>query len=725
VTDSAKIIYTYTDEAPALATHSLLPILAAFAKAAGVQVETRDISLAGRILAAFGIEPDALAELGELATRPEANIIKLPNVSASMPQLEAAIAELQALGYDIPKYEDAKATYDKVKGSAVNPVLRQGNSDRRAPKAVKEYARKHPHKMGAWSPDSKTHVATMGHDDFATNEKSITMDADDTLAIRHVGADGTTTVLKEAVPVLAGEIVDGTFMSKAALVQFYAEQIADAKAKGVLFSLHLKATMMKVSDPILFGHAVKVFFADVFAKHGDAIAAAGGNPNNGWGDVLAAIATLPEAQRAEIEADIAAVWENAPAIAMVDSDRGITNLHVPSDIIIDASMPPMIRDSGHMWNAAGEEQDCKAVIPDSSYAGVYQAVIDDCKAHGAYDPTTMGSVPNVGLMAQAAEEYGSHDTTFEIPSAGTVEVVSSSGDVLLSHDVEAGDIWRMARVKDVPVRDWVKLAVTRARATGAPAVFWLNPARAHDAQVIKKVEQYLPEHDTDGLDIRILPPAEATTFSLERIRQGLDTISVTGNVLRDYNTDLFPILEISTSAKMLSIVPLLAGGGLFETGAGGSAPKHVQQFVKEDYLRWDSVGEFLALAASFEHLAQSNDNQIAQVLADTLDIATGKVLENGKSPARRLGQIDNRGSHAYLANYWAEALASQTTLPELAERFAPIAQAFAEQQDKIDEELIGAQGQPVDLGGYYKVDPAKADAAMRPSPTLNAIIDSI
>jgi isocitrate dehydrogenase len=725
VTDSAKIIYTYTDEAPALATHSLLPILAAFAKAAGVQVETRDISLAGRILAAFDLEPDALAELGELATRPEANIIKLPNVSASMPQLEAAIAELQAKGFDVPKYEDAKAAYDKVKGSAVNPVLRQGNSDRRAPKAVKEYARKHPHKMGAWSADSKTHVVTMGHDDFATNEKSIAMDADDTLAIRHVGADGTTTVLKEAVPVVAGEIVDGTFMSKAALVQFYADQIADAKAKGVLFSLHLKATMMKVSDPILFGHAVKVFFADVFAKHGDAIAAAGGNPNNGWGDVLAAIATLPDAQRAEVEADIAAVWENAPAIAMVDSDRGITNLHVPSDIIIDASMPPMIRDSGHMWNAAGEEQDCKAVIPDSSYAGVYQAVIDDCKAHGAYDPTTMGSVPNVGLMAQAAEEYGSHDTTFEVPGPGTVEVVSSGGDVLLSHDVEAGDIWRMARVKDIPVQDWVKLAVTRARATGAPAVFWLNPARAHDAQVIAKVERYLPDHDTDGLDIRILPPAEATTFSLERIRQGLDTISVTGNVLRDYNTDLFPILEISTSAKMLSIVPLLAGGGLFETGAGGSAPKHVQQFVKEDYLRWDSVGEFLALAASFEHLAQSNDNRIAQVLADTLDTATGKVLENGKSPARRLGQIDNRGSHAYLANYWAEALANQTTLPELAERFAPIAKAFADQQATIDEELIGAQGQPVDLGGYYKVDAAKADAAMRPSPTLNAIVDSI
>ncbi|MCU1381194.1 MAG: icd [Acidimicrobiales bacterium] len=723
--DSAKIIYTYTDEAPALATHSLLPILAAFAKAAGVQVETRDISLAGRILATFDLEPDALAELGDLVKRPEANIIKLPNVSASMPQLEAAIAELQALGYAVPDYADAKAAYDKVKGSAVNPVLREGNSDRRAPKAVKDYVRSHPHSMGAWSADSKTHVATMGHDDFATNEKSITMEADDTLTIRHVGADGTTTVLKDVVPVLAGEIVDGTFMSKAALVQFYAEQMADAKAQGVLFSLHLKATMMKVSDPILFGHGVEVFFADVFAKHGDAIAAAGGNPNNGWADVLAAIATLPDAQRAEVEADIAAAWENGPAVAMVDSDRGISNLHVPSDIIVDASMPAMIRSSGHMWNAAGEEQDCKAVIPDSSYAGIYQAVIDDCKAHGAYDPTTLGSVPNVGLMAQAAEEYGSHDRTFEIDAAGTVEVVSSSGTVLLSHAVEAGDVWRMCLVKDIPVQDWVKLAVSRARATGAPAVFWLDPARAHDVQVTKKVEQYLPDHDTDGLDIRILSPVEATKLSLERIRQGLDTISVTGNVLRDYNTDLFPIIELGTSAKMLSIVPLIAGGGLFETGAGGSAPKHVQQFVKEDYLRWDSLGEFLALAVSFEHLAQRTGNQVAQVLADTLDAATGKLLETGKSPARRLGQIDNRGSHAYLASYWAEAIAQQTSDPKLAERFGPIAAAFAEQQAQIDEELIAAQGSPVDLGGYYKVDTAKADAAMRPSATLNAIVDSI
>jgi isocitrate dehydrogenase len=725
VTDSAKIIYTYTDEAPALATHSLLPILAAFAKAAGVQVETRDISLAGRILATFGIEPDALAELGELAKTPEANIIKLPNVSASMPQLEAAIAELQALGYDVPNYEDAKDKYDKVKGSAVNPVLREGNSDRRAPKAVKDYARSHPHSMGAWDSSSKTHVSTMGHDDFFSNEKSTTMAQDDTLTIRHVGADGSTTVLKDGVKVLAGEIVDGTFMSAAALKAFYAEQVADAKAKGVLFSLHLKATMMKVSDPILFGHAVKVFFADVFAKHGDAIAAAGGNPNNGWGDVLAAVATLPEGQRAEIEADIAAAWEDGPAVAMVDSDRGISNLHVPSDIIVDASMPAMIRTSGHMWNPAGEEQDCKAVIPDSSYAGIYQAVIEDCIANGAYDPTTMGSVPNVGLMAQAAEEYGSHDTTFEVPAAGTVEVVTSSGDVLHSHQVEAGDVWRMSRVKDIPVQDWVKLAVNRARATGAPAVFWLNAERAHDAELIKKVEQYLKDHDTDGLDIRILPPVEATKLSLERIRRGEDTISVTGNVLRDYNTDLFPILELGTSAKMLSIVPLIAGGGLFETGAGGSAPKHVQQFVKEDYLRWDSLGEFLALAVSFEHLGESSGNQVAKVLGQTLDAATGKLLEEDKSPARRLGQIDNRGSHAYLANYWAEALAAQTDLPDLAERFKPIAAAFAEKQAQIDEELIGAQGKPVDLGGYYKVDTAKADAAMRPSATLNTIIDSI
>ncbi|HWL42455.1 MAG TPA: NADP-dependent isocitrate dehydrogenase [Ilumatobacter sp.] len=727
MTDAAPIIYTYTDEAPALATHSLLPIVQAFADAAGVAVETRDISLSGRILAAFGLAPDALGELGQLAKQPEANIIKLPNISASMPQLEAAIAELQAKGYAVPNYDtspEAKATYDKVKGSAVNPVLREGNSDRRAPNAVKAYARSHPHSMGAWTADSATHVATMGRDDFRSNERSVTVTADDTLTIRHTAADGTVTDLKQ-VPVLAGEVVDGTFMSKAALVAFYEEQIADAKAQGVLFSLHLKATMMKVSDPILFGHAVKVWFAPVFAKHGEAIAAAGGNPNNGWGDVLAAIATLPDDQRAEIEADIAAVAAERPDVAMVDSDRGITNLHVPSDVIVDASMPAMIRTSGHMWNKDGHEQDCKAVLPDSCYSGVYQAVIDDCKANGAYDPTTMGSVPNVGLMAQAAEEYGSHDKTFEIAGDGTVEVVASDGTVLLSHTVGDGDVWRMCNTRDLPIQDWVKLAVTRARATGAPAVFWLDATRAHDARLIEKVNRYLGDHDTTGLDIRILSPVEATKLSLERIRQGLDTISVTGNVLRDYNTDLFPILEVGTSAKMLSVVPLMNGGGMFETGAGGSAPKHVQQFQKENYLRWDSLGEFLALAVSFEHLATVTGNASAQVLADTLDTATGKLLDNGKSPARRLGQIDNRGSHAYLARYWAEALAAQTDDPALAARFAPIAEAFVAQQDQIDAELLGAQGVPVDMGGYYRPDTATLDAAMRPSPTLNALIASI
>ncbi len=721
---AARIIYTYTDEAPALATHSLLPIVQAFAGAAGVSVELRDISLAGRILAAFGLADDALGELGALATRPEANIIKLPNISASMPQLEAAIAELQAKGYDVPAYEEAAATYDKVKGSAVNPVLREGNSDRRAPKAVKAYARKHPHSMGSWSADSATHVATMGEHDFRSNERSLTMPAADTLTIRHTAADGTTTVLKQ-VPVLAGEVVDATFMSKAALVRFYEQQIADAKQRGVLFSLHLKATMMKVSDPILFGHAVKVWFAPVFAKHGEAIAAAGGNPNNGWGDVLAAIATLPDAQRLEIEADIAAVAAERPDVAMVDSDRGVTNLHVPSDVIVDASMPAMIRTSGHMWNKDGNEQDCKAVLPDSCYAGIYQAVIDDCKANGAYDPATMGSVPNVGLMAQAAEEYGSHDKTFEIAAAGTVAVVGSDGTVLLEHEVAAGDVWRMCNVRDLPVQDWVKLAVTRARATGAPAVFWLDATRAHDAQLIEKVTTYLGEHDTDGLEIHIMSPVEATTFSLDRIRQGLDTISVTGNVLRDYNTDLFPILELGTSAKMLSIVPLMNGGGMFETGAGGSAPKHVQQFQKENYLRWESLGEFLALAVSFEHLATVTGNARAQVLADTLDAATGKLLDNEKSPARRLGQIDNRGSHAYLAHYWAEALAEQTSDTELAAAFAPIAAEFAAKQEQIDAELLGAQGSPVDLGGYYQPDSAKIEAAMRPSATLNELIASI
>ena len=722
---AAKIIYTYTDEAPALATHSLLPIVQAFAGAAGVTVDTRDISLSGRILATFGLADDALGELGDLATRPEANIIKLPNISASMPQLETAIAELQAKGYAVPNYDDDKAQYDKVKGSAVNPVLREGNSDRRAPKAVKNYARSHPHSMGAWSPDSATHVSTMGHDDFCSNEKSAVVAADDTLRIEHVAADGTVTVLKPSVAVTAGEIVDATFMSKRHLVEFLTEQIDDAKARGVLFSLHLKATMMKVSDPILFGHGVQAFFADVFAEYGDVIAAAGGNPNNGWGDVLAAIATLPDAQRTEIEAAIAAQLAGRPDLAMVDSDRGITNLHVPSDVIIDASMPAMIRTSGHMWNADGKEQDTKAVIPDSSYAGVYQAVIDDCKANGAYDPATMGSVPNVGLMAQAAEEYGSHDKTFEIAADGAVRVVASDGTVIHEHTVEAGDVWRMCTVKDLPVQDWVKLAVTRARATGTPAVFWLDANRAHDAQLIAKLDQYLPQHDTEGLDIRVLSPVDATKLSLERIRQGLDTISVTGNVLRDYNTDLFPILELGTSAKMLSVVPLMNGGGLFETGAGGSAPKHVQQFLKENYLRWDSLGEFLALAVSFEHLAQVTGNAAAQVLADTLDAATGKLLDNDKSPARRLGQIDNRGSHAYLAHYWAEALAAQTTDPGLAERFAPVAAAFAAQQGQIDTELLGAQGSAVDTGGYYRPDTAKVDAAMRPSATLNALIAGI
>ena len=723
-THPARIIYTYTDEAPALATHSLLPIVQAFAGAAGVSVETRDISLAARILAAFDLAHDALGELGALAARPEANIIKLPNISASMPQLEAAIAELQARGYDLPAYEQAKDKYDKVKGSAVNPVLREGNSDRRAPKAVKEYARRHPHSMGAWSPDTQTHVATMGHDDFRSNERSVTMPAADTLTIRHTAADGTATILKE-VPVLEGEVVDGTFMAKAALVRFYEEQIADAKAKGVLFSLHLKATMMKVSDPILFGHAVKVWFGPVFAKHGAAIAAAGGNPNNGWGDVLAAIATLPEEQRLEIEADIAAVAAERPDVAMVDSDRGITNLHVPSDVIVDASMPAMIRTSGHMWNKDGEEQDCKAVLPDSCYSGIYQAVIDDCKAHGAYDPATMGSVPNVGLMAQAAEEYGSHDKTFEIEADGTVEVVASDGTVLLTHAVATGDVWRMCNTRDLAVQDWVKLAVTRARATGAPAVFWLDATRAHDAQLIEKVERYLGDHDTSGLELHTMNPVDATKFSLDRIRKGLDTISVTGNVLRDYNTDLFPILEVGTSAKMLSIVPLMNGGGMFETGAGGSAPKHVQQFQKQNYLRWDSLGEFLALAVSFEHLATVTGNARAQVLADTLDAATGKLLDTGKSPARKLGQIDNRGSHAWLAHYWADELAAQTADAELAERFAPIAEAFAAQQDQIDAELLAVQGTPVDLGGYYRPDPTKADAAMRPSATLNALIATI
>jgi isocitrate dehydrogenase len=732
---TSKIVYTHTDEAPALATYSLLPIVQAFAGAAGVEVETRDISLAGRIIASFPehLTPeqrigDHLAELGELATTPEANIIKLPNISASIPQLKAAIAELQAKGYALPDYPDEPATdeerevrarYDKVKGSAVNPVLREGNSDRRAPASVKAYARSHPHSMGAWSPDSKTHVATMGHDDFCTNERSVTLEAGGSLRIELVGADGSTTVLKESVPVDAGEVVDATVMRAAALDAFLAEQIADAKAQGVLFSLHLKATMMKVSDPIMFGHAVRAFFPDVFAEHGAALEAAGISPNDGLGTLLASLDAVSPDVKAAVEAGIAKGLAEGPAIAMVDSDKGITNLHVPSDVIVDASMPAMIRTSGQMWNAQGEQQDTKAVIPDSCYAGVYQAVIEDCRAHGAYDPSTMGSVPNVGLMAQKAEEYGSHDKTFEIAAAGTVRVVDGSGAVLLEHDVEPGDIWRMCNAKDPAIRNWVELAVTRARATKAPAVFWLDEARAHDAQLIAKVRTYLAELDTDGLTIEVLSPVEACRYSLERIRKGEDTISCTGNVLRDYLTDLFPILELGTSAKMLSIVPLMNGGGLFETGAGGSAPKHVQQFVKEGHLRWDSLGEFLALGASLEHLANHSGNARAQVLADALDRAIGRFLDENRSPSRKVNEIDNRGSHAYLARYWAEAMATQTADAELAGRFAPLAELLADRQEQIDAELLAAQGEPVDLGGYYAPDPAKAEAAMRPSPTLN------
>ena len=733
-----KIIYTFTDEAPALATYSFLPIIQAYAGACGVAVETRDISLAGRVVASFPerLTPeqrqgDALAELGELARTPEANIIKLPNISASIPQLKAAIRELQAKGYDLPDYPDdpktdeereIQARYDKVKGSAVNPVLREGNSDRRAPAAVKQYARNHPHSMGEWSKDSRTHVAHMDAGDFRSNEKSVTVDREGALRIELVGDDGEVQVLKEQVPVLAGEVVDGTFMSRDALVAFLERQVEDAKAKDVLFSLHLKATMMKVSDPIIFGHAVKVFFADVFETHGEALEACGANPNNGLGNVLNAIGELPEAQRATIEADIEAVYARRADLAMVDSDRGITNLHVPSDVIVDASMPAMIRSSGQMWNKDGEQQDAKAVIPDGSYAGVYQAVIEDCKAHGAYDPSTMGSVPNVGLMAQKAEEYGSHDKTFEIPQDGRVRVVDAAGETKLEHAVRAGDIWRMCTVKDLPIQDWVKLAVTRARATGAPAVFWLDESRAHDAQLIAKVKRYLADHDTQGLQIEIMAPVEATRFSLERIRRGEDTISVTGNVLRDYLTDLFPILELGTSAKMLSIVPLMNGGGLFETGAGGSAPKHVQQFQKENHLRWDSLGEFLALAESLEHLAESTGNRGARIMGEALERATAKLLENAKSPSRKVNEIDNRGSQFYLALYWAEALAEQTDDPALAARFAPLAKRLAENEAKINEELIEVQGQPMDIGGYYAPDPELASRAMRPSGTFNAAL---
>jgi isocitrate dehydrogenase len=737
----STIIYTYTDEAPALATYSLLPIIEAYARAAGVAVETRDISLAARILAAFPDYltpeqrvPDALTELGRLTQDPGANIIKLPNVSASMPQMHAAIAELQAKGYGLPGYpddpstpeeEDLQARYDRIKGSAVNPVLREGNSDRRAPKAVKDYAKAHPHRMGAWASGSKTHVATMGHDDFASNEKSVSIDAADTLRIELVRPDGATTVLKEAVEVEAGEVVDGTFMSKAALVGFLADQVADARDQGVLFSLHLKATMMKVSDPILFGHAVRVYFGEVFDKYGADIEEAGGDSNNGWGNVLAAVASLPEDAQADIASMVEAIYDRGPGLAMVDSDRGITNLHVPSDIIIDASMPPMIRDSGQMWNAEGNLQDIKAVIPDSSYAGVYSAMVEDCQANGAYDPATMGSVANVGLMAQKAEEYGSHDKTFEVPADGSVRVLNSAGSVVMEHQVSAGDIWRMCNVKDLPIQDWVKLAVTRARATGTPAVFWLNSERAHDAQLIEKVNAYLADHDTSGLQLEIMAPADATRFSIDRIRQGEDTISVTGNVLRDYLTDLFPILEVGTSAKMLSVVPLMKGGGLFETGAGGSAPKHVQQFEKENHLRWDSLGEFLALAVSFEHYASVTGNASAQILSETLDAATGTLLSEGRSPSRKVNEQDNRGSHYYLALYWAQELANQSGDSDLAAKFALLAETLAANEETIVSDLIEVQGQPMDIGGYYAPDPAQASAAMRPSATFNEVIANL
>jgi isocitrate dehydrogenase len=719
-----KIIYTKTDEAPMLATYSFLPIINAFSKAAGVTVELRDISLAGRVLAVF---PDYL-------TPEQKQPDELPNISASMPQLVATIKELQSQGYKLPDYpenpkddkeKEIKARYDKVKGSAVNPVLREGNSDRRAPLSVKAHTRKHPHKMGPWSSDSKTHVSHMTGGDFRSNEKSVTIPAATTAKIEFVGADGKVTLLKDKVALQAGEVLDATFMSVKALRKFIEEQIEDAKTKGVLFSLHMKATMMKVSDPKIFGHAVTVFYKDVFEKHGETFKKLGVDPDNGIGDLYAKIKSLPDDQRKAIEADIQEVYKKRPPMAMVNSDKGITNLHVPSDVIIDASMPPVIRDSGKMWNPEGKLQDVKCVIPDSSYAPVYHEVIEFCKKHGALDPRTMGSVPNVGLMAQAAEEYGSHDKTFKAPGNGTIRIVDASGKTLLEHKVEEGDIWRACQVKDTPIQDWVKLAVTRAKATGAPAVFWLNKDRAHDAELIKKVNAYLPKHDTAGLEIKIMSPADACRFSLERLKDGKDTISCTGNVLRDYLTDLFPILEIGTSAKMLSIVPLLNGGGLFETGAGGSAPKHVQQFQEEGYLRWDSLGEFLALAASLEHLAKVGNNQVAKILADTLDQANAKFLESNKSPARKVGEIDNRGSHFYLALYWAQALAAQTADKKIAERFTKIAKDLSENVAKIDQELLAAQGKPQDVGGYYHPNDEKAAKAMRPSATLNRIIDAI
>lgn len=735
----AKIIYTRTDEAPLLATYSLKPVVEAFAATAGIDVETRDISLAGRILSQFSDYlteeqrvDDALAELGKLAQTPEANIIKLPNISASVPQMKAAIAELQSQGYALPDYpdspstdeeKDVRARYDAVKGSAVNPVLREGNSDRRAPVAVKNFAKAHPHRMGVWSQSSKTNVATMDDHDFRHNEKSVIMPTDDVLTIKLVGADGTETVLKSDLKVLAGEVIDGTFMSAKALDQFLAAQVARAKKEGVLFSTHLKATMMKVSDPVLFGHVVRAYFADVFDQYGDQLNAAGLNGENGLAAIYAGLDSLDNGT--EIKAAFDKALAEGPALAMVNSDKGITNLHVPSDVIVDASMPAMIRTSGHMWNAAGEEQDTLAVIPDSSYAGVYQTVIDDCRAHGAFDPSTMGTVPNVGLMAQKAEEYGSHDKTFKIPADGTVQVVNSAGDVLIEHAVEAGDVWRACQTKDAPIQDWVKLAVTRSRLSGMPAIFWLDPERAHDRNLTALVEKYLKDHDTEGLDISIKSPVEATQVSIDRIREGKDTISVTGNVLRDYNTDLFPILELGTSAKMLSVVPLMAGGGLFETGAGGSAPKHVQQLVEENHLRWDSLGEFLALAESLRHFANTDGNAKAAVLADALDRATETLLNEGKSPSRKAGEIDNRGSHFYLTLNWAKELATQTEDADLAAVFAPVAEALAAAESEITATFIDVQGSPADLGGYYSPSEEKTNAVMRPSATFNAIIDGV
>jgi isocitrate dehydrogenase len=741
MSNTAKIIYTKTDEAPALATRSFLPIVQAFTKTADVEIEVKDISLAARILANFSeylpkeqqVE-DALAVLGNLAKQPEANIIKLPNISASVAQLSAAISELQALGYSLPDYpeevkteEDEKvlALYNKVKGSAVNPVLREGNSDRRAPKAIKNYARKNPHSMGAWTKESKSHVATMEAGDFAHNEKSVTVASATNVAIKHIANDGSETILKESVALLDGEIIDATVMNKKALIAFLEEQVADAKEQGVLLSLHMKATMMKVSDPIIFGHAVKVFYKDLFEKHGETFEKIGVNPNVGFANVLSNLEELSGEKKAEILADIEVIYKENPALAMVNSDKGITNLHIPSDVIIDASMPAMIRTSGRMWNSDGKLQDTKAVIPDSSYAGIYSATIDFCKEHGAFDPTTMGTVPNVGLMAQKAEEYGSHDKTFEIATDGKVQVVDASGATLLEHTVEEGDIWRMCQTKDLPIQDWVKLAVTRARASATPAVFWLDENRAHDAEIIKKVNTYLPNHDTTGLDIRILSPIKATAFTLERIAKGEDTISVSGNVLRDYLTDLFPILEVGTSAKMLSIVPLMNGGGLFETGAGGSAPKHVQQFLEENHLRWDSLGEFLALAVSLEHLGTTNDNAKALVLAETLDEATSKFLDNDKSPSRKAGELDNRGSHFYLATYWAEALANQNKDASLKETFANVATTLAENETKIIAELNEIQGNSVNIGGYYLPKDELADTAMRPNETLNSILATL